>query len=153
MELVRIAVLSLAACGLAAAADFGIDIGSPVAAAPIGDPGAATVSKLKGAVFSVRTHGCSVDSKLTALAKYAGGAEYPLSLIPSPSPKIFVATGGRRETWLAVITADCMGTKAGALVPIDAQGLYQRDAMKLLPHAPTTAEVDEAFKKLQGGSK
>lgn len=151
MELVRIAVLSLAACGLAAGADFGIDVGSPVASAPpSGNPNVTT--KVKGAAFSVRTHGCSGEAKFSGTAKESSGSEETLTFVPGAARSFAVAHFGR-SAWVAVVTADCAGTKAGALVPVNAQGLYERDGVKFYSHAPTAAEVDEAFKKLQGGSR
>lgn len=143
MALVRISAFLLAACALAAAADFGIDIGSPIAAGP---------TKVKGATFSVRTHGCSGDAKFTGSAKEPNGTDEELKFIAG-TPGSFAVARFARTAWLAVITADCMGSKASAIVPVDAQGLYQREAAKFFSHAPTAAEVDEALKKLQGGSR
>jgi hypothetical protein len=151
-ELVKIGAFLLSACSLTAGADFGIDIGSPVAAIPAG-ANPSGVSKVKGATFSVRTHGCSSDAKFTGSAKEAGGAEDALTFVVGGTPGSFAVVRFGRTAWLAVITADCMGTKAGAIVPVDAQGLYQRDAAKFFSHAPTAAEVNEALAKLQGGSR
>jgi hypothetical protein len=143
MELVRIGALLLTACGIVAGADFGIDIGSPIAAGP---------TKVKGSVFSVRTHGCSSEPKLSGVAKEANGNDDTLNFVAGTAGSFAVSRFGR-AAWLAVITADCAGTKAGVIVPVDTQGLYQRDAAKFYSHAPTAAEVDEALKKLQGGPR
>ncbi len=142
MALVRIALMSVVACGLTAATDLGIDLGSPVASG----------TKVKAAVFSVRTHGCASGAKFTGSAKDISGAEETLSFVAG-TPGAYAVARIARAPWLAVITADCDGAKAGAIVPVNAQGLYDRDNAKFVSHAPTAAEVDEALKKLQGGSK
>lgn len=142
MALVRIAVMGVVACGLAAGADFGIDIGSPVASG----------TKVKAAVFSVRTHGCSGEAKFSGTAKDSGGSEEALTFIAG-TPGAFAVSRIARVPWIAAITADCGGTKAGAVVPVNAQGLYDREAAKFYSHAPTAAEVDEALAQLKGGSR
>jgi hypothetical protein len=131
------------------AADFSIEIGNPVAA---GSPGQPTVQK-KGGILAVRSQGCSDPAKVhfdaTAASLDAGiRLSAPLSLSPGTVAGAYtVATGYSLigKSWVMVLSADCAGSKAGGLIPIDKFGGYNREASKFFSHAPTTKEIDEAL--------
>lgn len=154
MEMVKVIVAAFALAGCAGAADFSIEIGNPVAAAP-----AIELRKVKGALLAVRPQGCTDPAKavFTGTAVRMSGSSRetaPLAFVAGSAPGSYAVTGGLfGAQWLAVISGDCAGAKAGALVPISAQGSYSREASRFFSHTPTSQEIDAALKTLSGGSK
>ena len=153
MDMVRILTIAFAAAGLAVAADFSIQIGNPVAAFA-----ANTVNpqKVKAAVMAVRAQGCADPAKarFTGTATRMNGTSREsaaLGFIEGATPGSFTVVGGWAGSWLAVITGDCQGSKAGALVPVNAQGSYVREASQFFNHAPTDAEMETMMKTVMGG--
>ncbi|MEP7352515.1 MAG: hypothetical protein ABI824_04705 [Acidobacteriota bacterium] len=137
-----------ALAGIISAADFSLEIGNPAAA---------LVKVKKNATLVVRPLGCSEGANFhiegnsvqasgetqvsVPLTFGRGGTSTPVFAVGA-SPSL----GG--TFWLMVLSADCAGSKAGALIPIDARGVYNRAAAKFLNHAPTKKEIDDALKTL-----
>jgi hypothetical protein len=157
MEMVKLLALGLVLSGLAAASDFSIEIGSPVAAMT---PENTVRVKKTGTAFSVRTKDCADpgSARFSGTAVWMNGAKREssqLQLLPGTTPGTYVVTAMDRmtEPWIAVITAECSGAKAGALVPVNAIGSYDRASARMVSHAPTDAEIEVAVKQVKGGSK
>lgn len=146
MDMVKTIALAFTVAGCAAGADFSIEIGNPVAANAVGP------NKLKTMVMSVRAQGCADPGKGsftgTGVRMNAGRREsVTLAFVAGSAPGAFGVIGGWppfEGPWVAVITGDCLGAKAGAVVPIRAQG-YVREASRFFSHAPTEAEIEAAF--------
>ena len=64
----------------------------------------------------------------------------------TPGAFAVVPNDWRQGAWLAVVTAECDGAKAGVLLPVSASGTYDRAAAKFLTHAPSDKEIHEALK-------
>jgi hypothetical protein len=135
--------MALLIAGSAYGADLTIEVGSPVAASGSG-PG--VVSKVKGAVFSVRTKGCATNTKFSGRAVAEGWTSELVFTEGSPGAFSVSPKDWRNAAWVAVITAECSGAKAGALVPVGANNAYDRAASKFLTHAPTDKEIADALK-------
>jgi hypothetical protein len=143
----------------AIAADFGLSIGSPVAATV---PGAATSPspiKKTDAAFAVRAENCAATSKL----HLAGTAEgmvngtrrsVPVNLFAGSAPGAYVVSRDwpAQGRWVVSISAFCGDLKAGALVPIGPGG-YIREAAKLLSRSPKEEEIQKALKELDAGKQ
>jgi len=152
MDMVKVLTFAMAA-GLAAGADFSIQVGSPVAA------NAANAQKVKSSVMAVRTQDCADPAK----ARFTGTAvrmkgtnreTSALGFIEGSTPGSFAVLGGwapYEGPWLAVISGECMGSKAGALIPVNGQGSYVREASRFFNHAPTDAEIETVMKTVMGG--
>jgi membrane-bound lytic murein transglycosylase B len=54
--------------------------------------------------------------------------------------------------WVVSLSATCGSAKAGAIVPMGAQG-FLRDGIKVLPRAAMKAEIDAALKALDKPAK
>jgi hypothetical protein len=145
--MVRVVAFAVIA-GSALAADFGIDVGSPVAAIATGKK---VVIKMKGATFSVRTHGCAGTPKFSGRALGDGWSSELVFAEGSPGAFAVAPNDWRPGAWLAVVTAECSGAKAGVLLPVDASGVYDRPSARFLEHAPVEAEVKAAFEAMKGG--
>jgi hypothetical protein len=132
------------------AADFALAIGSPVAAG--------TATKVKGGTFAVRMEQCEDPAKAQIAATAEGvvnGARKsePVTLVPTPSPSVFVVAQGWAEgTWVVNVQATCAGQKAGVIVPIGPAG-FLRDSSKMFSRFATNAEVEASLKNLIGGKK
>ena len=137
----------------AAAADFSLTIGSPVAAAGSStNPGYKKVSKT--ALFAVRMEGCAAieTARLTGTAEgIVNGVRTSSPVgITEMSPGVYVVSpyiNSPAGPWMASLSANCGNATAGALVPIGPQG-FIRDQTKLLPRAATKAEIEAALKAL-----
>jgi hypothetical protein len=147
----------------AAAADFTLAIGNPIAASGPTSGAAATgaiVKKVgKNALFAVRFEQCaSLDTaQITGLAEgvVAGvRTSAPVMLLSAGSPGVYLASmesGPNQGVWVVSLSATCGSAKAGALVSIGPQG-FIRERTKLLPRPATKAEIDGALKALQSPS-
>ena len=131
-----------------AAAEFSLTIANPVAA---------QIAVTKTVGLAVRAEGCADLSKATITAsatRIESGARVsiPLGVAKAEAPGVFgVAVASRPGSWVFVITGDCQGAKAGAIVPMPERGPYDRDKVKLFPHAPTESEIGAALR--EGGAK
>jgi hypothetical protein len=161
MEMVRNMKYTLILIALAAsayAAEFKLAIGSPVAA---GIPGAGTAqaSKVKGAVFAVRSEGCADAAKaqITATAEgLVSGMRQSLSLklLPGAAPGVYIVSQEwpGQGAWVVNLSGTCNGAKAGALVPIGPSG-FLRESAKFFPRSTTEAEIVASLKSLTGDSR
>lgn len=154
MDMVKVLALICAAAGAAAGADFSIQLGNPVAA------DAKKIDKVKMSVMAVRAQGCADPGKATftgIAVRVTGGKveSATLAFAEGSAPGAFAVIGGwpAANPWVAVMTAECLGAKAGAVVPVNEQGSYVREASRFFAHAPTDAEVNAVLKTITGGSK
>jgi hypothetical protein len=67
----------------------------------------------------------------------------PLRLAPAQASGVYAITQQWRTEgkWVVAITATCLKETVGAIVPVTATG-FVRDSTRLLPHAPSPAEID-----------
>ena len=146
MEMVKTFLLMTAVGGFAAAANFSLTIGPPVAAGT-----GNTVTKTKGASFAVRLEECADMSKaqLTAAAEGSvNGVRKSVPVMPaSVSPGIYVVSQNWDFTgaWVVSLSATCGSAKAGAVVPIGPQG-FVRDEVRMFQRPPSAQEIDAAIK-------
>jgi len=155
MDMVKMWTLVIAAASIAAGSDFTIQVGNPVAV------NAATVQKVKNSIMAVRAQGCADPSKArftgTAMRVKGGSRESSaLGFVEGTTAGSFAVVGGWAASegpWLAVISGDCQGSKAGAVIPVNAQGSYVRDASRFFNHTPTDVEIETAMKTLAGESR
>ena len=152
MDMVRMLTIAIAAAGVAAGADFSIQVGNPVAA------NAVNPQKVKASVMAVRAQGCADPGKARFMGTAVRGSgtsreSAALAFIEGTPAGSFAVVGGWPPggAWLAVITGDCQGSTAGALIPVNAQGSYVREASKFFNHAPTDAEMETVMKTVMGG--
>jgi hypothetical protein len=151
-------LILIALAASAYAAGFKLDIGSPVAAG-IPGTGTAQASKVKGAVFAVRSEGCA-DAAKAQIAATAEGLvngmrqSLALKLLPGAARGVYVVSQEwpGQGAWVVNLSATCEGAKAGALVPIGPQG-FLRDSSKFFPRSTTEAEIVAALKSLTGESR
>ncbi len=150
----RAAALALLVCallpGAASAASFTLAVGPPVAA------GTGTkVVKTKAASFAVRLEEC----ENLATARISGTAEgvvngvrtsAPLTLNAAASAGVYLVSQdwASEGVWVVSLSATCGSAKAGAIVPMGAQG-FLRNGTKVLPRAAKKAEIDAALKVLE----
>jgi hypothetical protein len=152
------ALILIALSASAFAGDFKLAIGNPIAATI---PGADTAraSKVKGAVFAIRTEGCADPAK----AQITGTAEglvngmrqsVALRLVPGGTPGVYVVSQEwpPQGAWVVSLNGSCEAAKAGALVPIGPQG-YLRESSKFFPRSTTEADINVSLKSLIGGSR
>lgn len=158
MEMVKLVSVCWLFGGLAAASDFSIEIGSPVAATMPTNNERAT-KKMAGA-FSVRTKNCAEPglARFSGTAVRTNGAKREASALlfiagTVPGSYVVASVDRMTEPWVAVITAECAGAETGALVPVNAEGMYDRASTRLLSHAPTDAEIESMVKQTKGGSR
>ena len=129
----------------ALAAEFSLEIGSPVAAGDF---------RAKAAVFAVRSKGCAEPASL----KLSGAAEglvdgerrtVPLVRIVSmPAPGVFavVREWPLEGSWVISLVGECGQAKAGALVPVG-EKTFLRESSKFFPRAATSEEIEVALKE------
>ena len=147
----------------AAAADFTLTIGSPIAASgpeasgPADSgvrPEARKKTKFAG-LFAVRLEGCATPDTGEVTVTEEGNVNgvrtsAPVSLVAAGSPGVYIATSqgpAREGQWVASLAARCGDAQAGALVPLGPAG-FLRERVKILRRPPTKAEVDAALKDL-----
>lgn len=131
----------------AAAQSFSLQTGPPVAAMP--DPTNPGAKKFKDVAFVVRSVGCAdlASFRVTATAERDGdGARKTTALKVMDLPSGAFAFAGHDTTGTSVVavSAQCGQQTAGATVRL-VNGAYRREAVELLPHHPTRADVDRAF--------
>jgi hypothetical protein len=151
-------LILIALTASAFAAEFKLDIGSPVAARAPGT-GTAQASKVKDGVFAVRSEGCADAAKaqITATAEgLVNGMRQSLSLnlIPGGAPGVYVVSHEwpTQGAWVVNVSGTCAGARAGALVPIGPAG-FLRDSSKFFPRSTTEAEIVASLKSLTGESR
>jgi hypothetical protein len=116
------------------------------------------VVKLKAAAFSVRAKECP-DAHFSGTVLWETASKITteqLVFTPGSAPGAYAvsrATASAYGAWIAVISAECRGNTIGALVPVSSTGVYSRDAVKFVPHAPTPSEMQAALRTMQGGSR
>ena len=124
---------------------FAFEFGSAVAAQDY---------KLKSALFAFRTTGCTDTAKVQVSATGEGvvdGARKSMALTVHASSRPGAWAVGREwdaGRWIVVMKGTCGDQAAGAIVPVRASG-FVREAVRLYPHAPTSAEVEAAIKAMQ----
>ncbi len=113
--------------------------------------------KKTGAAFSVRTKNCANvgDVRFSGNAMSLDGMKWSLQFVPGSVAGTYVVVVPDRLSgqWVAVIAADCSGAKAGALVPVNAAGMYDRALARMVSHAPTNAEAEVMVKQVKGDSR
>jgi hypothetical protein len=150
MEMVKIVGLLLGLSMSCAAADFAIAVGNPIAA---------NMPKMKSAAFAVRLENCASEKRSiegTAEGLVNGERKSaPLTFIAAETPGAYLVmqtwpdrSGGQ---WVMAMHASCGDARAGAIVPVNAQGIV-RESSKFLSHMPTKAEIETALKE-KGGPK
>jgi hypothetical protein len=155
MNIVKLVGMTLIAFGTTLASDFSIEIGSPTAAI---SPNGTAVAKIKAAAFSVRLRGCA-NPQLSGIALSESSMKQrtePLVFSAGSATDAFIVTRTNIQVygaWVAVVTAECGENKLGVLVPVSAQGVYDRSAAKFVPHAPTPMEMEQALRAMKGGSR
>lgn len=55
--------------------------------------------------------------------------------------------------WIVNLVGTCAGRTAGAIVPVGPNATFRREAVKLLAHRPTPAEIDDSLKALTTGGQ
>ena len=155
MNIVKLVGAALICFGTVLASDLSIDIGSPAAAI---SPNGAAVTKTKAAAFSVRLRGCA-SPQFSGIALSESSSKQrtePLVFVPGSATGAFMVTRTNVQVygaWVAVVTAECGENTLGVLVPVSAQGVYDRAAAKFVPHAPTPLEMEEVLRVMKGGSR
>ena len=147
-----IALTTLPLAGTAAAQDFSLQVGPPIA-------GRTPNAKLS--LLVVRPGGCPnpASARITATAEgLVDGVRrtVPLNVTTLPTPGVHavpkdVPNGGQ---WVVNLVGTCEGKTAGAIVSVVTVGKdlsFHREGVKLLAHRPTPAEIDASLKALTGG--
>jgi hypothetical protein len=150
-SMVVVTVLTLG--GTSSAQDFALQVGPPVAG---------KAQPAKASLLVVRPGGCADpgNAQITATAEgLVDGVRrsVPLKLSTLPTPGVHAVPkdwppGG---FWVVNLVGTCAGKTAGAIVSV-APGpnpSYRRDGVKLLPHRPTSAEIDASLKALTTGGQ
>jgi hypothetical protein len=148
-NLFLIALLSTASLWAEA---LSLTIGPPIAASLA--PG---VQKTKSSgIFAARINGCAdltkAQLKATGEGMVAGERKtvsYEPMVIPASTPGVYTIgrQWGNEGTWVVAVTATCGPETTGAIVPTRLNE-FLRNGLKLLPHAPTQAEIETALKAL-----
>jgi hypothetical protein len=156
----RALVLAIAmGCGTALPAwaqQFALQTGPPVAAMP--DPASPGQAKLKNIAFVVRSAGCAdrTTFRLQATADGVFGGvrqSVPVKVDPLPQAGVFAIFSPAHASPVVVSLSGTCGTQvAGATVRL-AAGAYRRDAVELLPHHPTPADIERALARSGGGPR
>ena len=151
-------LILIALAASAFAGDFKLAIGNPIAASFPGTD-APRASKVKDAVFALRTESCADPAKAQIAATAEGlvngmRQSLTLRLLPGGSPGVYLVSHEwpAQGAWVISLNGSCDGAKAGALVPIGAQG-YLRESSKFFPRSTTEAEIVAALKSLTGDSR
>lgn len=150
------AILVTVVSGPAAAQDFALQVGPPVAAAP------GTFVKKDSVLFVVRPGGGCGDpaaARITATAEgIVNGARQSvtLKLAPLSPPGVHAVSrdmpsGG---VWVINLVGTCGGRTAGALVAMAGpKPEYRREGVRLLTHAATKDEIEASLKTLTTGGQ
>jgi len=126
----------------------------------VGPPIAGNAQPAKSSLLVVRPGGCAEPGRATITATAEGivrGARQtvPLTLTPLPTPGVHAvpnewATSG---VWVINLVGTCAGKTAGAIVSLGPKAPFRREAVRLLPHRATTAEIDASLKALATGGR
>ena len=123
-----------------------LTIGPPIAAQ------LATPTRKFFGIFAVRINGCADISKaqLTGMGEGVVGEERrsaPTRPEPTTTPGTYMMSQqwGNDGKWVVAVTATCGSETVGAIVPTR-RSVMVREAIQMLPHAPTKAEIDAALK-------
>lgn len=141
----------------AAAQDFALQVGPPVAAAA--QPG--SFVKKDSLLFVVRSGGCGdpAAARITATAEgIVNGSRQSvtLRLAPLSPPGVHAVSrdmpsGG---VWVINLVGTCGGRTAGAIVAMAGpKQEYRREGVKLLAHAATRDEIEASLKTLTTGGQ
>jgi len=149
MEMVKLTLMSMIAAVSAMAGDFAIGIGNPIAA---------NLPAMKGAILAVRLESC--DATKFEIAGTAEGIfngerrSVPLKFTAASVPKAYVVGPNLPEQgkWVLNLNATCGDAKAGAIVPLGPRG-FIRESSKFFSRPPANAEVEAALKALAGDGK
>jgi hypothetical protein len=148
MEMVKIVGLLLGVSMSCAAADFAIAVGSPIAA---------NMPAMKSAAFAVRLENCASETRaIEGTAEGIVGGErksIELKFFAAQTPNAYVVgqTWPREGKWVMAMRASCGDAKAGAIVPVNAQGIV-RESSKFFSRVPKKEEIEAALED-QGGPK
>jgi hypothetical protein len=143
------------------AADFSLTIGNPSAAMSPGATTAPLVKKEKmAAVLAVRAEGCA-DPATVVITGTAEGlvdgvrSSVPLMLVPGSAPGSYIVSQEwpPQGAWVVSLTGVCAKAKAGAIIPINPIGTFNRESSKFFPRAAKAAEIEASLKSLAGGAK
>lgn len=139
----------------AAAQDFALQVGPPVAAAP--QEGG---SVKKDLLFVVRPGGCSnpAAARITATGEgLVNGARQSVTLKLNPLPAgvhAVLRELPNRGVWIVNVVGTCAGKTAGAIVTMAGpKQEYRREGVKLLARAATPDEIDASLKALTTGGQ
>jgi hypothetical protein len=143
--------LTVAAGQTTRAQEFALQIGPPIAG---------NAQPAKASLFVVRSGGCPDPNAAQIRATAEGivdGARrsVPLTLRSLPTPGVHAvpkdwAQGG---VWIVSLVGSCGTKTAGAIVSLGPTGDYRREAVKLLVHPPSAAEIDASLKALTSRSQ
>jgi hypothetical protein len=144
------ALVSMAGVQWALAGGFFLTIGNPVAA---------NVPQVKGAVLVVRPDGCEQPAKaqITGTAEgIVNGARrsVPLKLTTLPTPGVYAVyrEWPAEGVWVVNLTGVYRGATTSAIVPIGPKG-FMRESSKFLPRAASEVEIEASLRALTGGAK
>ena len=150
------AILVAVVSGPAAAQDFALQVGPPVAAA------AGTFVKKDSVLFVVRPGGGCGDPAAARITATAEGIlngsrqSVTLKLAPLSPPGVHAVSrdmpsGG---VWVINLVGTCGGRTAGAIVAMAGpKAEYRREGVKLLSHAATRDEIEASLKTLTTGGQ
>src|SRR5579863_7417089 len=150
MEMVRLALMAIAASLSIQAADFSLSIGSSAAAIAPGDTGNVAIKKTfaKGGIMAVRAENCSDPAKVQITGTAEGLVDgmrrsVPLTLLAGTVPGAYIVSREWPQgVWVVSLTGVCGSAKASAIVPFGLDGNYIRDSSKFYPRAATGAEIE-----------
>jgi hypothetical protein len=126
----------------------------------VGPPIAGNAQPAKSSLLVVRSGGCGDPAAATITATAEGivdGARrsVPLTLMPMSTPGVHAVPKdwAKRGVWIVNLVGSCAGKTAGAIVSIGSAATYRRDAVKLLTHPASAAEIDASLKALTTGGQ
>jgi hypothetical protein len=133
----------------ATAQEFTLQIGAPIAGNAQG---------AKSSLLVVRPGGCAdpAAAQITAMAEGLVDGErrsMPLTVFELPTPGVHAVPKGwaKHGVWVVSLVGTCAGKTAGAIVPVEPNATFRRDAVTLLARRPTPAEIDASLKLMTTG--
>ena len=134
----------------ASAQDFVLQVGPPIAG---------NSQPSKKSFLVVRPGGC--DPARTRITGTAEGlvdgsrrtVRLELEALATPGVHAVPREFAKGGVWVVNLVGTCAGKTAGALVPVGPNDTFNRETVKLLSHAATTAEIDASLRALTGGPK
>jgi hypothetical protein len=144
-------VWTLVLAAPAPAQDFSLQVGPPIAG---------NAQPAKSSLLVVRPGGCADPARATITATaegIVGGVRksVPLTLAPLPTPGVHAVPNewAPSGVWVINLVGTCAGKTAGAIVSLGPKAPFRRDAVKLLPHRATPAEITASLKALSTGGQ